>query len=111
MSNCNTILEALVVSPHQTGVLLNCGRTRVYELLAAGELDSFRDGRARKITVASIHRYIERRLAAEAPPTSVDGLPGEALGHFLGNTATASDVGKTATSDARGGRPCVRKSR
>jgi excisionase family DNA binding protein len=65
MSNCNTIVEALVVGPHQTGVMLNCGRTRVYELLAAGELDSFRDGRARKITVASIHRYIERRLAAE----------------------------------------------
>ena len=57
--------EALVVKPGQACILLNCGRTRLYELLAAGELDSFRDGRARKITVASIHGYIERRLAAE----------------------------------------------
>jgi excisionase family DNA binding protein len=44
--------------------LLNCGRTRLYELLAAGELDSYIDGRARKIIVASIHRHIERGLAA-----------------------------------------------
>jgi excisionase family DNA binding protein len=75
MSNCNTIVEALVVSPHQTGVMLSCGRTRVYELLEAGELDSFRDGRARKITVASIHRYIERRLAAEKDVLGRSDMP------------------------------------
>ena len=46
-----------------------------------------------------------------APPTPVGGLPGEALGHLLGSTLTASDVEKTATSDDRGGRPCVQKSR
>ena len=56
-------------------MLLNCGRTRVYELLAAGELDSFRDGRARKITIASIHRYIERRLAAEKDDLGRTDMP------------------------------------
>jgi hypothetical protein len=54
---------ALVVKPRVAWRMLSCSNTRGYELLAAGELDSFRDGRARKITVASIHRYIARRLA------------------------------------------------
>jgi hypothetical protein len=44
--------------------MLGCGNTRGYELLAAGELDSFLDGRSRKITVASIHAYVARRLTA-----------------------------------------------
>jgi len=42
--------------------MLGCGNTRGYELLAAGELDSFRDGRSRMITVESIYRYVRRRL-------------------------------------------------
>jgi hypothetical protein len=42
--------------------MLNCGQTRLYELIAAGELDSFLDGRSRKITVESIYRYVHRRL-------------------------------------------------
>jgi hypothetical protein len=46
--------------------MLGCGNTRGYELLAAGELESFLDGRARKITVESIHNYIARKLAASA---------------------------------------------
>jgi hypothetical protein len=42
--------------------MLACGNTRLYELLAAKELDSFLDGRSRKITVESIRRYIARLL-------------------------------------------------
>ena len=56
--------EPLAVSPRQACQLLNVGNTYLYELIAAGELDSFRDGRSRKITVDSIRRYIARRLAA-----------------------------------------------
>jgi hypothetical protein len=42
---------------------------KIYELLNSGELESFCDGRARYITVASIERYIAKRLAeAGAPP-------------------------------------------
>jgi hypothetical protein len=43
--------------------MLGCGRTRLYQLIAAKELDTFLDGGARKVVVASIHRYIERKLA------------------------------------------------
>jgi hypothetical protein len=53
-----------------------------------------------------------RRGSVVTPrPAPVGGLLGEALGHFLGSTSTASDVGKIATFDDRGGRPCVQKSR
>jgi hypothetical protein len=56
---------ALVVKPKVAWKMLSCSNTRGYELLAAGELDSFLDGRSRKITVGSIERYIARRLAQE----------------------------------------------
>ena len=57
-------IEPLVVKPKVAWRMLDCGNTRGYQLIAAGELESYRDGRSRKITVASIKRYIERRLAA-----------------------------------------------
>ena len=55
--------EPLVVRPRVAWRLLDCGNAYGYRLIAAGELESYRDGRARKITVKSIHRYIKRRLA------------------------------------------------
>jgi hypothetical protein len=60
--------DLLLVKPRAACRMLACGNTRLYELLAAGELESFLDGRSRKITVASIHRLIARRLATEALP-------------------------------------------
>ncbi len=69
MSLCSTALsdvgapiEPLVVKPKVAWKMLACSNTHGYELLAAGELDSFLDGRSRKITVESIHRYIQLRL-------------------------------------------------
>jgi hypothetical protein len=56
-------LAPLVVKPKVAWKMLACSNTRGYELLAAGELDSFLDGRSRKISVDSIRRYIARRLA------------------------------------------------
>jgi hypothetical protein len=55
---------ALAVRPKIAWNMLDCGNTRGYELIAAKELDSFLDGRSRKITVDSIRQYIARRLAA-----------------------------------------------
>ena len=60
---------ALVVKPRVAWKMLACSNTRGYELLNAGELDSFLDGRSRKITVESIRRYIARRFPANAAST------------------------------------------
>jgi hypothetical protein len=66
MSICSTGLGdpvPLVVKPKVAWKMLACSNTRGYELLAAGELQSFKDGKSRKILVASIEAYIARRLA------------------------------------------------
>jgi hypothetical protein len=52
----------LLVKPKTAWKMLGCGNTHGYALLKAGELVSFLDGRSRKITVDSIHRYIARRI-------------------------------------------------
>ncbi len=54
--------ERLVVSPRRARHMLDCGNTRLYELLKSKELESYVDGRSRKIVTASIHRYIAQRL-------------------------------------------------
>jgi len=56
-------LEPLAVRLKTAWALLECGHTHGYKLIEAGELDSFVDGTARKITMASIKSYIARQLA------------------------------------------------
>jgi len=55
----------LVVPPRQACQMLSIGLTKLYELLNAGELESYLHGGSRRITVASLHAFIERRIAAE----------------------------------------------
>jgi hypothetical protein len=42
------------------------GKTKLFELIAAGELESFLDGPVRRITVASIRARIQRKLQEAA---------------------------------------------
>jgi hypothetical protein len=55
-------IHPVVVAPSQACVLLNMGMTRCYELMNSGALESFKDGKSRKITVRSIEAYVQRRL-------------------------------------------------
>jgi hypothetical protein len=64
MTNIRGTIAPLVVSPKIACRMLDCGLTRLYELLARRELQSFADGRARKIIIVSIEDFISRRLAA-----------------------------------------------
>lgn len=59
--------EPLVVSPRRARLMLDCGNTRLYELISARELESYLDGKSRKITVASIMAYIARKIEANQP--------------------------------------------
>jgi excisionase family DNA binding protein len=56
--------KPLVVGVAETEHLLNCGKDAVYDLIKARELDSYLDGNRRKITRASIERYVQKRLSA-----------------------------------------------
>jgi hypothetical protein len=44
--------------------ILGLGNTSIWSMIGSGELESLKFGRRRMIVVASIHRAIERRLAA-----------------------------------------------
>jgi excisionase family DNA binding protein len=67
----NPALEVFAVSPAKAGEILGGGRTKIYELLAQGELESFWIGRSRRVTLESIRAFLDRRLAESrrrAPP-------------------------------------------
>jgi hypothetical protein len=56
--------KALVVGMAKAKALLDTGTDSLYDLIKTGELDSYLEGRRRKITMASIERLIQKRLAA-----------------------------------------------
>jgi excisionase family DNA binding protein len=66
-------IEPLVVSPKTACGMLGCGVTELYKLLGSGEITSYRDGRRRKLVVASLRDYVAKKLAADAG--KVDGSP------------------------------------
>jgi excisionase family DNA binding protein len=57
-------LEPLAVSPRQACLLLGIGNTRLYQLIGNGELIAYREGRARRVTMASICARVAGLAAA-----------------------------------------------
>jgi hypothetical protein len=59
-----------VISPAETGAILQSGATRVNQLVQRGELKSYKDGRLRKIYLNSVLAYQARlgALPAAAKP-------------------------------------------
>ena len=58
----NDNVEPLVVAPKIAWRLLGCGNTHGYQLIAQGELESYKDGNSRRITMASIRAHVARKL-------------------------------------------------
>jgi excisionase family DNA binding protein len=67
----------LVASPNQAMRAIQVSRKKLYELINTGELESYTEGKSRRITVKSINDYIERRLAAEAVRRGRDASYGD----------------------------------
>jgi excisionase family DNA binding protein len=59
-----TAVERRLLTAEEAGEVLRISRTRVYELIYAGELRSIKIGRLRRITVAAIEEFIERMTDA-----------------------------------------------
>jgi excisionase family DNA binding protein len=57
--------EPLVVSVNNALRLLAVSRTTLYRRLRMGEIEGFADGGRRKITIASIKRYVAERCHQE----------------------------------------------
>lgn len=60
--------DALQIEPRVTDVNGGCkranvGKDRFYELLHTGEIESYLDGRSRKVVLASVDAYIDRQIA------------------------------------------------
>jgi excisionase family DNA binding protein len=66
MSSTTTPKESRQLVTNVAGAccMLNCGRDKLYSLLGSGEIESYTDGRSRKIVVASIESHVARRLEA-----------------------------------------------
>lgn len=53
------------IRPEKAADLLDCSRAKVYQLMKAGELPSFKIGRSRRIRLVDIHAYVARELSAQ----------------------------------------------
>jgi hypothetical protein len=62
--------KPLAVSVKKGCALIDNGPTRLYELINSGEIESYRDGKSRKVVVASLEAYVARQIAAEATKPS-----------------------------------------
>jgi len=62
--------ELILLTPERAAERLDLGRTKVYELMASGELESVRIGRSRRIPADALVAYVVRLRAGDASPTS-----------------------------------------
>jgi excisionase family DNA binding protein len=74
-------LEPLVVSPRQACLLLGVGNTRLYQLIGAGELEAYHEGRARRITMRSIRERVTRLAAKTESQAAMDRRPSRPRKH------------------------------
>jgi excisionase family DNA binding protein len=93
-------LEPLAVSPRQACMLLGIGNTRLYQLIANGELVSYQEGRARRITMQSIRA----RVASLAAPAGAEmgdpvGAPPDRRDLAFAPTALKSHRSRKAIRD------------
>jgi excisionase family DNA binding protein len=56
-------MERVLLTAEEVGEALHIGRTRVYELLAAGEITSVKIGHLRRIPVDAVRDYAARLVA------------------------------------------------
>ena len=59
-------MDRLLLRPAEAAEAIGIGRSKVYELLASGDLPSIRVGGAIRVPVTALHTWIERQLAARA---------------------------------------------
>lgn len=53
-------VEPLCVRVNDAARMIGIGRTKLYELISSGELETVKIGKATRITTASLHRLVER---------------------------------------------------
>ncbi len=59
--------NAFVTSVNGAAEFLDCGRDKIYDLIEKREIESYLDGRARRITIDSLKKLVARRVATAQP--------------------------------------------
>jgi len=57
-------LTPLCVKTHVAAQMIGIGKTKLYELIAAGEVETLKMGKSTLVTVASLHALVNRQLDA-----------------------------------------------
>lgn len=57
-------LNKLLYTAEEAAEVLSIGRTRVFALMASGDLPSVKVGKSRRITAESLEQYVARLAAA-----------------------------------------------
>lgn len=53
-------MEKLLLTPEEAAEVVGISRTKLYELLAGGLIESVHIGRCRRVPVAAVAEYVER---------------------------------------------------
>ena len=77
----------LLMTPEEAAESLSISRSKLYELLAAGEVESVRIGGSRRIPVDGLVEFVARRREAAAEPDSSDRL------RVVGEGASVATIG------------------
>jgi excisionase family DNA binding protein len=56
-------VEPICVRVNDAARMIGVGRTKLYELISNGELETVKIGKSTRITTASLHRLVERHRA------------------------------------------------
>jgi len=59
-------MEPIAIPPKDAFAAIGVGVTKGYELINSGELETFKIGRATRITTASVRAFVARQLQAAA---------------------------------------------
>ena len=56
--------DPICVRVNEAARMIGVGRTKLYELIAAGEIETVKLGKATRITTASLHELVRRQRGA-----------------------------------------------
>ncbi|HEY8641323.1 MAG TPA: helix-turn-helix domain-containing protein [Candidatus Dormibacteraeota bacterium] len=73
-------METMLLNAEETATLLGLGRTKVYEMLAAGELPVIRIGRSVRVPRSALERWIEGRTMPEDERVFTTGVDSRSPG-------------------------------
>ena len=68
-------VEPICVRVNDAARMIGVGRTKVYELISSGELETVKIGKATRVTTASLHELVRRKRAegeCKLPPYVIE---------------------------------------